>query len=217
MGGLAELRAEWAGTLISRRRFAGQGLGSLALASCARSPAQRLPGPGEIRFCIDPGAAARGYAAEWRALLADMQSRTGVKVTPLFSARAARLIEAMRLGRIDAGLFSARSALAAVRRGGAEVFARPVDPAGAEGINSVLIVNARRPLPLARILRCDHSLSLGMGEARSLAGHVAPMTYLFGPADIEPTRCFREVRLGSDQTNLSAVAAGRLDAATVNS
>jgi phosphonate transport system substrate-binding protein len=74
-------------------------------------------------------------------------------------------------------------------------------------------VRARSPLTLDQVLRCGRRLSYGGGEARSMAGTLAPVTYLFAPHGVAPTACFRSVRAGDLAGNLKAVATGALDAA----
>ena len=67
------------------------------------------------------------------------------------------------------------------------------------------------------MLKCDQSLDFGIGDAKSTSGTLAPMTYLFAPQNIEPERCFKQVRAANHQANLFAVANGVLDVATNNS
>ena len=105
-----------------------------------------------------------------------------------------------------------------MRRGGGEVFARTFSPSGVDGYASVLIVNAKSNLTLEKVLRCDRSLSFGLGDVLSTSGTLAPMTYLFAPKNIKPANCFKQVRSGSSHaTTLVAVANGQLDVATNNS
>src|SRR5260221_550910 len=84
-------------------------------------------------------------------------------------------------------------------------------------VASLVIVNAKSKLTLERVLKCDRSLTLGLGDVLSTSGTLAPMTYLFAPRAIKPTKCFKQVRSASHQTNLFAVAAGQLDVASNNS
>ena len=119
--------------------------------------------------------------AYWRPILADMAKQTGLKVTPYFSSNYTLLIEAMKFKKTDAGWFSNLSGLEAVRRGGGEVFARTFDPTGVDGYKSVLIVPAKSKLTLEGVLKCDKTLSFGLGDVLSTSGTLAPMTYLFAP------------------------------------
>jgi phosphonate transport system substrate-binding protein len=128
------------------------------------------------------------------------------------------LVEALRFKKTDAGWFSNRSGLEAVRQAGGEVFARTFSPNGVDGYTSVLIVNVKSPLTLDKVLQCNKSLSFGLGDVLSTSGTLAPMTYLFAPRNIRPVDCFKQVRSGSShEANLVAVANGQLDVATNNS
>jgi phosphonate transport system substrate-binding protein len=191
-------------------------LAALSLSACDKGgETQSNAARGEIHFSILSPGSARGRDQDWRPILADMERQTGLAVKPDFAGKDALLIQAMRSKSTDVGWFSNRSGLDAVRRSGGQVFARTFDPSGADGYKSVLIVSARSKLTLDRILGCDKTLTLGMGDAVSTSGARAPMTYLFAPRNIKPEACFRKLRIGaSHQANLYAVAAGQLDVAT---
>jgi phosphonate transport system substrate-binding protein len=122
----------------------------------------------------------------------------------------------MRAGQTQLGWFSAEPALESVDRANAEVFARTVDLQGHDTYHSVLIVKKGSGITLDKVLKCDKSLSFGMGDVKSTSGTLAPLTYLFRPKGIDPNTCFRIVRTGTHQNNLFAVANGLLDASTNN-
>ena len=203
--------------MTSRRLFAAAAFAALALAACNK-PANPAAGvPGEIRFSVLSTETAQNMQAYWKPILADMEKQTGLKVTPVFTSNYTLLIEAMKFKKTDAGWFSNRSGLEAVREGGGEVFARTFDPSGTDGYKSVLIVQAKSNLTLEKVLKCDKTLNLGLGDVLSTSGTLAPMTYLFAPNNIDPETCFKQVRSGaSHQTNLFALAAGQLDVSTNN-
>lgn len=204
--------------MITRRLFAAATLAALALAGCGRPGGHTSGSTKEIRFSVLSTENSQSMQAYWQPILADLSAETGLKVTPYFSTNYTLLVEAMKAHQTDAGWFSNRSGLEAVRRGGGEVFARTFGPNGVDGYRSVLIVNARSKLDLDRVLRCDKTLTFGLGDALSTSGTLAPMTYLFAPKNIDPQTCFKQVRSGSShQTNLFAVAKGQLDVATNNS
>ncbi|HEY5107589.1 MAG TPA: phosphate/phosphite/phosphonate ABC transporter substrate-binding protein [Caulobacteraceae bacterium] len=205
--------------MITRRAIIASGLAAGGVTACGQNGGSPGAGPsGPIRFSILSTEAAQSMEQYWTPILADMQSATGMTVKPFFSSNYTLLIEAMQAKKTDLGWFSNRSGLEAVRRAGGEVFARTFDPSGVDGYTSVLIVNARSKLTLPDVLRCDKTLTLGMGDVLSTSGTLAPMTYLFAPRDIRPAACFKKLRSGaSHQTNLYAVAAGQLDVATNNS
>jgi phosphonate transport system substrate-binding protein len=205
--------------MITRRTLTGMGVAGLSLAACGEN--QGAPGArpaGEIRFSIPSTEAAQSMAQYWVPILSDMAAQTGLEVKPFFSSNYTLLIEAMRFKKTDLGWFSNRSGLEAVRRADGEVFARTFDPTGADGYSSVLIVNAKSRLTLADVLKCNKTLTFGLGDVLSTSGVLAPMTYLFAPRNIDPATCFKRLRGGaSHQNNLYAVAAGQLDVATNNS
>jgi phosphonate transport system substrate-binding protein len=123
----------------------------------------------------------------------------------------------MRFKQVDAGWFSNLSGLEAVRRGGGEVFARTFDPTGVDGYKSVILVPASSKTTVEDLLRCDKTLSFGMGDVKSTSGTLAPKTYLFSANNIDPNKCFKTLRSANHQANMFSVANGVLDAATGNS
>jgi phosphonate transport system substrate-binding protein len=200
--------------MIGRRLFAAFSVCAL-LAACGRGQGPEGAGEGEaIRFAI-LSTPTPSMSRRWAPVINDMQASTGLKVKPFFATNAAILVQAMRDKKIDIGWFSNRSGLDAVRRAGGEVFARTTEPNGVEDDHSDLIVNARSKLTLDRVLRCDKTLTFGVGEAQSASGALVAETYLFAPHGVGPSQCFKQVRRASHQTNLFAVAAGELDVAAI--
>ncbi len=204
--------------MIDRRQLSLAAAALLTLTACSKSgPKSGAHAAKEVRFSVLSTESTQNMSSYWQPILDDMQKQTGLKVTPYFSNNYTLLVEAMRFKKTDAGWFSNQSGLEAVRRGGGEVFARTFNVMGSDGYQSVIIVNAKSNLTLEKLLRCDKSLSFGLGDVLSTSGTLAPMTYLFGPKNIKPTTCFKQVRSGSShQTNLFAVANGQIDAATNN-
>lgn len=189
---------------------------ALSLAACAK-PAEKPAATDTITFSIMSTEKASTAAADWAPVLADMQKATGLTVKPFFGSNYSSLIEAMRFKQTDMGWFTNQSGLEAVRRSGGEVFARTTKPdGGQDGYQSVIIVAKDSPLTLETLLRCDKTLSFGMGDVKSTSGTLAPMTYLFAPRGISPETCFKTVRSANHESNLFAVANGVLDAATNN-
>ncbi|HEX3920558.1 MAG TPA: phosphate/phosphite/phosphonate ABC transporter substrate-binding protein [Caulobacteraceae bacterium] len=203
--------------MMTRRHFAALGAGGLALAACKPAGNGSAGIPGELRFSILSVETAQNLQQHWGPVLADMATATGLKITPFFSTNYTALVEAMRFKQTDVGWFSNESGLEAVRRADGEVFARTTDADGADGYHSVLLVNAKSDITLERVLKCDKTLTFGMGDAQSTSGTLAPLTYLFAPKGIRPETCFKTVRSGAThQANLFSVAHGQLDVATNN-
>ncbi|HWA62179.1 MAG TPA: phosphate/phosphite/phosphonate ABC transporter substrate-binding protein [Caulobacteraceae bacterium] len=204
--------------MISRRTLGVQALAAASLAACGKASegggAEREPG--QVVFSILPTGPAATVQKSWEPVLADMEKITGLKVKPFVPSNYTTLIEAMRFKQTDFGWFSNETGLEAVRRAGGEVFARTLGPSGVEGYQSVLIVNAKSPITIDTILKCDKTLSFGDGDTISTSGHVVPTAYFFGEHDIQPDKCFKVVRTSNHNGNLLAVANGTIDVATGN-
>lgn len=205
--------------MIDRRLFIGSSFAALGLSACGQ--ADKAPGAGEppkvINFSILATENSSSMETFWKPILADMEKSIGIPVKPFFASNYTALIEALRFKQTDAGWFSNQSGLEAVRRSSGEVFARTFDPSGSDGYKSLLIVPASSKTTLEDVLKCDKSLTFGIGDAKSTSGTLAPMTYLFAPKGIRPEACFKQVRTANHQANLFSVAKGVLDVATNNS
>jgi phosphonate transport system substrate-binding protein len=186
---------------------------AVALAGCGKPAA---PPKTELVFSILSAESQSSAEKDWAPFLADMSKAVGMPVKPFYASNYTALIEAMRFKQTDLGWFTNQSGLEAVRRSGAEVFARSVNPSGVDGYNAVIIVKKGSGLTLDKILACDKTLNFGMGDPKSTSGTLAPMTYLFAPHRIDPATCFKTVKSANHETNLFSVSGGLLDAATNN-
>lgn len=200
-----------------RNLFAGLALaGLLSLGACGDKPEQGASTPKELTFSILSAENQQSMGPLWNPLLDDMSASIGVKVKPYFATNYTSLIEAMRFNQVQVGWFSALPALESVRRANGQVLGRVVDAGGDGSYLSVLIVKKGSGLTLDKVLACDKSLSFGLGDAKSTSGTLAPMTYLFTPRNIEPSKCFKAVRSASHQANAFSVGNGLVDVATNN-
>lgn len=197
------------------RRLALTLAAALALAGCSQKQETKAP-PQVINFSIMSTEGRQTQMDDWGPFLADMEKSVGVPVKPFFGTNYTSLIEAMRFKQTDVGWFTNHSGLEAVRRANGEVFARTVKPNGPDGYRAVIVVKKGSGITLDRLLKCDHTLNFGMGDAKSTSGTLAPMTYLFAPKGIDPNACFKTVRSANHEANLFSVAQGLLDAATNN-
>jgi phosphonate transport system substrate-binding protein len=203
-----------------RRSLIGAALvTALALAGCSKPDTTAPAGakPGELVFSILSAENQQSMQPLWQPLLDDMSKAVGVPVKPYFATNYTSLVEAMRFKQVQVGWFSASPALSAVNRADAEVVGRIVDAGGDATYKSIIIVKKGRGITLEKLLKCDKTLNFGMGDAQSTSGTLAPMTYLFTPNNIEPSKCFKTVRSASHQANTFSVANGVLDASTNNS
>ena len=170
-----------------------------------------------LNFSILSAESQKSLGPLWEPLIADLAKAIDRPVKPFFASNYTSLIEAMRFNQVQMGWFSALPALEATRRARGEVIGRFVAADGRDSYNSVLIVRKGSGITLDDVLRCDRSLTFGLGDAKSTSGTLAPMAYLFIPRGIEPARCFKAVRSASHQSNVLGVAKGLLDVATNNS
>ena len=192
---------------------------ALGLAACAQQdakPAASGP-PKELTFSILSAENQASTQPLWQPLLDDMSAQIGIPVKPYFATNYTSLVEAMRFKQVQLGWFSASPALQAINRADAEVLGRVVDAGGEATYKSVIIVKKGSGITLEKLLKCDKTLSFGMGDTQSTSGTLAPKTYLFSPRNIEPQTCFKTVRAANHQANVFAVANGVMDAATNNS
>ena len=174
------------------------------------------PAKKELTFSILSAESQSSAEKDWAPFIVDMGKAIGMPVKAYYGSNYTALIEAMRFKQTDLGWFTNLSGLEAVRRSNAEVFARSANTSGVDGYEAVIIVKKGSGITLAKILKCDRSLTFGMGDAKSTSGTLAPMTYLFAPRKIDPAACFKTVRSANHETNLFSVANGVLDAATNN-
>lgn len=204
--------------MIRRRLLTGLALAAAAVvAACGQPATDKGAQPKEISFSILSAENQQSSLPLWQPLLDDMSDQVGVKVKPFFATNYTLLVEAMRFNQVQVGWFSALPALEAVRRADGEVLGRVVDSGGVDSYESVLLVKKGGGITLDRVLKCDRTLTFGMGDPKSTSGTLAPMTYLFTPRDITPAACFRTVRSANHQANVFSVANGVLDVATANS
>jgi phosphonate transport system substrate-binding protein len=189
---------------------------ALGLAACSQQPAKAPAAKTQLVFSILSAESQTSAEKDWQPFLDDMSKAVGLPVKAFYGSNYTALIEAMRFKQTDMGWFTNQSGLEAVRRSGGEVFARSVNPSGVDGYESVIVVHKGSGLTLDKLLKCDKSLSFGMGDAKSTSGTLAPMAYLFGPRRVDPSACFKTVRSANHEANLFAVESKQLDASTNN-
>ncbi|MFN9848097.1 MAG: phosphate/phosphite/phosphonate ABC transporter substrate-binding protein [Alphaproteobacteria bacterium] len=192
---------------------------ALGLSACgekAEQPAAGAP-PTELTFSILSAENQASTQPLWQPLLDDMSAQIGIPVKPYFATNYTSLVEAMRFKQVQLGWFSASPALQAIKRADGEVLGRVVDASGEGTYTSVIIARKGSGVTLEKILKCDKTISFGMGDTQSTSGTLAPKTYLFTPRNIDPQDCFKTVRAANHQANVFAVANGVMDAATNNS
>lgn len=189
---------------------------ALTLAGCGEKPPQTST-PKELTFSILSAENQQSMGPLWKPMLDDLSKELGVPVKPYFATNYTSLIEAMRFNQVQVGWFSALPALEATRRADGQVLGRVIDANGVSSYESVVIVRKGSGITLDKVLACGGRYTLGMGDAKSTSGTLAPMAYLFMPRGVEPAKCFKAVRSASHQANSFSVANGLVDVATSNS
>ena len=187
---------------------------ALGLTSVAATQAEQ---PKKIVFTV---LSAEGQASSgplWQPLLDDLEKEIGISVEPIFGSNYSVLVEAMRANQAQIGWFSALPAVQAIDRSQGEVIARTVDVEGKDSYVSTLIVKKGSGITADDVARCGKRYDFGLGDAQSTSGTLAPLTYFFGPRNIDPKTCFATVRSANHQANSFAVANGQVDVATSNS
>ena len=156
----------------------------------------------------------------WGPIIEAMEVKTGIKINPFFATDYTGVIEAMRFDKVDLVLFGNKSAMTAVDRAGAEVFAQMIETDGSKGYHSILVTHKDNDEinSLEDVLAtCSaQSLDFGIGDPQSTSGFLVPTTFIFAAHDMNPRDCFNTVRNASHEANLLSVANKQVDVATAN-
>ena len=197
-------------------------LAALAISSTAfaQDGIKALEGdPDVINFGIISTESTVNLKKSWTPFLDDMEAALGMEVKPFFASDYAGIIEGMRFGKVHAAWFGNKSAMEAVDRAGAEIFAQEIKADGTQGYYSHILVHANNDAinSLDDLLTCDGTLDFGIGDPNSTSGFLVPSYYVFAQNDVNPSDCFKTVRNANHETNLMAVANEQVDAAANNS
>ena len=172
----------------------------------------------DINFGIISTEATQNLKADWQPLLDDMEKQTGLKVKAFFAPDYAGIIEGMRFNKVQIAWMGNKSAMEAVDRSNAEVFAQMVNADGTQGYYSHLIVHKDSPLSnLNDMFINAKNLSFGNGDPNSTSGFLVPGFYVFAQNKVDPKSAFKVVRNANHETNALAVANKQVDVATNNS
>ncbi len=154
----------------------------------------------------------------WGPVIKATEKRMGITVKPFFASDYTGVIEAMRFNKVDLVLFGNKSAMTAVDRAGAEVFAQMIEKDGSRGYHSILVAHKDTTNigNLKDVLKCDKTLSFGIGDPQSTSGFLVPTTFIFAQNNVDPRNCFRTVRNASHEANLLSVANKQVQVATAN-
>lgn len=162
--------------------------------------------------------ASANLKADWQPLLDDLAKQTGFKVNAFFASDYAGIIEAMRFNKVQVAWMGNKSAMEAVDRSNAEVFAQMVNADGSQGYYSYLIVNKDSPIKtIEDMFKEGKNLSFGNGDPNSTSGFLVPGFYVFAQNKVDPKKLFKVTRGANHEANALAVANKQVDVATNNS
>ena len=164
----------------------------------------------EINFGLISTESSQNLKQNWLPLFDDLERQTGIKAKPFFASDYAGIIEGMRFKKVQAAWLGNKSAIEAVDRSGAEVFAQQVSATGTLGYYSHLVVHRD-------ILKNAKSLSFGNGDPNSTSGFLVPGFYVFAKNNVDSKKIFKVTRAANHETNLLTVASKQVDVATANS
>jgi phosphonate transport system substrate-binding protein len=172
----------------------------------------------EIVIGIISTESTQNLKQSWDPLVADLQKKSGLKVTAYFAPDYAGIIEGMRFNKVHVAWHGNKSAIEAVDRANSEVFAQMVNADGTQGYYSHLIVHKDSPVKtLDDVLKNGKSLSFSNGDPNSTSGFLVPSYYVFAQNKIDAKTHFKITRSANHETNALAVANKQVDVATNNS
>jgi phosphonate transport system substrate-binding protein len=171
-----------------------------------------------LRFGIISTESTQNLRSMWDPFLADMERKLGMPVKAYFAPDYAGIIEGMRFDKVDVAWYGNKSAMEAVDRAGAEIFAQTVDVNGNPGYWSVLITQKDNDQlnSVDDVLENAADLSFGNGDPNSTSGYLVPGYYVFAQNGVDVKKAFKRVLNANHETNALAVANGQVDVATNN-
>ena len=194
-----------------------------SLAFCLATSAVSLSAAAEeggtsLNFGIISTEASQNLRQDWQPVIDDMSRALGVKVTAFFAPDYAGVIEAMRFNKVQVAWVGNKSAIEAVDRANAEVFAQSVNVDGSTGYYSYVSVAKDSPYQnVDDLLKNAKNLNFGIGDPNSTSGFLVPSYYIFAQHNVNPKTAFKTIRSANHETNIMAVANKQVDAAVHSS
>ena len=189
-----------------------------ALTTALASPAlAERENPETLFFGILSTESSSAQREKWGPFLQAMEDSLGIPVEPFFAADYAGVIEGMRFDKVDVVWYGNKSAMVAVDRAGAEIFAQTTESTGDQGYWSVMVTHKDSGLTYEDVMKCDQTLDFGIGDPNSTSGFLVPSTFIFAQEGVNPKDCFKTVRNANHETNLISAATKQVDAAVASS
>jgi phosphonate transport system substrate-binding protein len=177
--------------------------------------------PDVINFGVISTESTQNLRKQWLPFLEDMEKHLDMKVKPFFAPDYAGTIEGMRFGNVTLAWFGNKSALEAVNRAGAEVFAQQVKDDETRGYYSHILAHASDKEVNALEDMFKHcskgTKDFGIGNPNSTSGFLVPSYYVFAMNNVDRRKCFKTVRKANHETNLMAAANTQVHYAANNS
>lgn len=171
----------------------------------------------EINFGIIATDSASTQRERWEPFFRDMEKKTGLAVKSFYAPDYAGVIEAMRFNKVQVAWYGNKSAMEAVDRANAEVFAQVMYADGSFGYHGLLITHKDSPYnSVEDVLRNGKNINFGIGDPNSTSGFLVPTFYLFAKNNVDHRTAFKTVRNASHGANIQAVLARQVDVATNN-
>jgi phosphonate transport system substrate-binding protein len=146
-----------------------------------------------------------------------MEKDIGMPIHAFFASDYGGVIEAMRFKKVDIAWYGNKSAMEAVDRAGAEIFAQVINKDGEPGYWSLILVHKDSPIKdLEQLLGHSQEYTFSMGDPNSTSGTLVPSVYVFAENKVNPKTAFRRCTNGNHESNALAVATKQVDAATCN-
>lgn len=196
------------------RKFAG---GASLLAAMIATPVLAEDAPlSTINFGIISTESQQNLKQHWEPFLADMEQQLGIEVEAFFAPDYAGIIQGMRFDKVDIAWLGNKSAMEAVDRAGAEIFAQTVRADGQPGYWSLLIAHKDSPLnTVDDVLAQRKELTFGNGDPNSTSGFLVPSYYVFAQNQVSAQE-FKRTLNSSHEVNVFAVLNKQVDVATNN-
>lgn len=173
--------------------------------------------PSKLVFGLITPRNAEQTLKNWTPFLERMGAATGMSVQGRTYPAAAELVKDFTEGELHLAWLGNAAALAIVETGKASLFATMVVE-GKSSYRSTLITHRDSPLrSVDDVLKQGGRLVFGDGDPKSTSGHLVPRYFAFVKKGVnEPEKLFKEIRVGSHEKNLMAVAKREVDFATNN-
>ncbi|MES2888783.1 MAG: phosphonate ABC transporter substrate-binding protein [Pseudomonadota bacterium] len=181
----------------------------------AQTPAPTIK---ELNFGIISTESSGNLKTAWQPFLEDMEKAVGFKINAFFAPDYAGVVEGMRFNKVQVAWMGNKSAMEAVDRSNAEIFAKVTQADGEQGYYSLMIVHKDSPLKtLGDVLQQRANLVLGFGDPNSTSGMLIPGYYAFAQNKVDPVKDFKRTLRANHETNILSVANKQVDVATVAS